>query len=230
LASTQITARENVKNEIAYDGDVIVTAEQTGGYGRRGRSWQHQPGNVYMTLTRFFSDENKEMLQHYGFIASLAIASACRELLENTMAQTVIKWPNDVLVNDAKIAGILLERVDHKLLLGVGVNLVTPQGVDQNVVGLDQFLPQPILPIDFITLFLRHFLLHEEQLKNEGFAMIRHLWLVQAKGVGQPITARLANGTVLTGNFLDLDQHGALLLDTGEMIKTITSADIFFAE
>jgi BirA family biotin operon repressor/biotin-[acetyl-CoA-carboxylase] ligase len=230
LPSTQIMARERLKDGLAKDGDAIVTLEQTAGYGRRGRMWKHQPGNVYLTLTRFFTPETRDTLPHYGFLASLALAATCRDFLQNTMAKVIIKWPNDVLVNDAKIAGILLERVEEVLLLGVGVNLVTPQDVDQQVIGLDQFLTYSLSPQDFIPVFLQHLKQYEDQLKDQGFAAIRDLWLSQAKGQGQAITARLANSTVLHGTFLDLDQQGALLLDTGDSIKTITSADIFFTE
>lgn len=232
LPSTQILSRDHVNKRTAQDGDVIVTAEQTAGYGRRGRVWKHQGGNVYLTLTRFFSDAQKHLLPHYGFITSLAIADTCRHFLQGTMAQIVLKWPNDVLVNDAKIAGILLEKADMGdqtvLLLGVGVNLVTPQDVDQQVAALDQFLPQPVTAKDFILVFLQHLAMYEEQLRQQGFGVIRQQWLAQAKGQGGPIAARLANGTVLDGIFLDLDNHGALLLQMGDTLKTITSADIFF--
>ena len=225
-------ARDHVISNTAKDGDVIVTAEQTAGYGRRGRAWQHQTGNVYLTLTRFFNDDMKDLLYHYGFITSLAIAAACRETLTGTMAKIDLKWPNDVLVNDGKIAGILLEKTEQGdqtvLLLGVGVNLVTPPDVDQKVAALDQFLPQNMLPRDFILVFLRSFTQYEQQLRQQGFAPIRQAWLEQAKGQGDIIAARLANGTVLEGRFLDLDHHGALLLQTDEAIKTITAADIFF--
>jgi BirA family biotin operon repressor/biotin-[acetyl-CoA-carboxylase] ligase len=231
LDSTQIKARGRVQNNQAKDGDIILTSEQTAGYGRRGRSWVHQQGNVYMTLTRLFDDTTIEQLPLYGFVASLAIAATCRDFLAGTMAHIVLKWPNDVLVNDAKISGILLERIDHVLLLGIGVNLVTPHDVDQQVAGLDQFSAGTISPLDFTTCFAKHFSHYETILRRDGFPVLRTQWLEQAKGQGHILTARLANGTILTGTFLDLDHHGALLLDLGDgTIKTISSADIFFNE
>ena len=232
LPSTQITARDHVQNGTAKDGDVIITAEQTAGYGRRGRSWSHENGNVYLTLIRHFDQGSKEKLYHYGFLASLSIAAACRECLNGTMAQVKLKWPNDVLVNDAKIAGILLERSEQAdasyLLMGVGVNLVTPSGVDQPVAALDQFMSGIVPARAFILAFLRHLSMYEAMLRDKGFATIRQEWLAQAKGQGEPIIARLANGTVLNGTFLDLDAQGALLLQTDEMLKAVTAADIFF--
>jgi BirA family biotin operon repressor/biotin-[acetyl-CoA-carboxylase] ligase len=231
LHSTQIAARSAIENNPTLDQSVITTAVQTAGYGRRGRAWAHQSGNVYMTLIRRCDGEYADHLPLYGFIASLAIADTCRHFLAGSMAHVVIKWPNDVLVNDAKIAGILLERVEHTLLLGMGVNLVTPDDVDQIVTGLDQFMQGHIEPTDFVTVFLKHFVHYETMLREQGFAALRHVWLEQAKGQGQEITARLANGTILHGIFLDLDHHGAMLLDNGDgTITTITSADIFFNE
>lgn len=232
LSSTQVTSRQTVDNGTAQDGQVVITAEQTAGYGRRGRSWHHQTGNVYLTLTRFFSDADKHLLPHYGFITSLAIAETCRHFLYGTMARVILKWPNDVLVNDAKIAGILLEKIDTTertvLLLGVGINVITPQNVDQQVAALDQFMPHPLAARDVIPVFLHHLARYEDDLRQNGFPAIRHLWLQQAKGQGQPVAARLANGTVLEGLFLDLDNQGALLLQIGDTLKTVTSADIFF--
>ncbi len=234
MPSTQILARESVEQGHACNGDVIITAEQIAGYGRRGRSWTHQAGNVYLTLTRFFAVNQQHLLAHYGFVASLAIAAACQHFVTGTLATVTLKWPNDVLVNNAKIAGILLEKLEQPagcvLLLGVGVNLVTPQDVDQKVAALDQFLPNSMAPKDFILVFLEHFTKFEIALRQGGFAAIRQQWLAAAKGQGQPITARLANGTNLDGVFLDLDHQGALLLQTDDMIKTITAADIFFTD
>lgn len=232
LESTQITAREHFQNGTATDGDVIVAAEQTGGYGRRGRAWQSREGNLYMTLTRMFTAETKPLLYHYGFITSLAVADACRHWLGGTMAQVKLKWPNDVLVDDAKISGILLEKADRDdatvLLLGMGVNLITPSDVDQKVAAIDQFVPHPPSARDFLLVFLRFLAQYEAQLHQQGFAAVRQMWLDQAKGQGDIIAARLANGTVLEGRFLDLDHHGALLLQTDDALKTITAADIFF--
>jgi BirA family transcriptional regulator, biotin operon repressor / biotin---[acetyl-CoA-carboxylase] ligase len=233
LPSTQVTSRQRIEDGLAHDGDVIITAEQTAGYGRRGRAWYHQPGNVYLTLTRFFDDKNKHLLGFYGFVTSLAIGAACRHYLAETDISVVLKWPNDVLVDNGKIAGILLERMEKDdqtiLLLGTGINLVPPQDVDQSVSGLNNWLAKHLQPHDFILVFLRFFSQYEEQLHQHGFPALRQSWLSHAKGQGDKITARLANGTILTGIFLDLDHHGALLLQMDdETVKTITAADIFF--
>ena len=109
-------------------GFAVVAGEQTAGRGRQGRSWISPPGSgIYLTLTQRASHD----LPEQGFV-SIVAGVAVAEWLERYGVLVGLKWPNDLRVNGRKVGGILCERHDQDLIIGVGVNWsASPQGIDQ---------------------------------------------------------------------------------------------------
>lgn len=216
----------------APDGTVVWAREQTAGRGRRGKTWSSPPGNLYLTLVLRPRGEALALAQ-LGFVAALALADAVEPLLAPGR-RLRLKWPNDLLVNGAKVSGILLESQATAagspawLLLGLGVNLATePPDLPYPATSIAGQGPAPA-PAPVLEAFLQHFSRWRDALQREGFGSIRGAWLARAAGVGESITARLPNRT-LVGIFRDLDADGALLLDTPDGQRhRITAADLFF--
>ena len=209
----------------------IVALRQTAGYGRRGRAWTQGAGDFAGSLL-FTSDAPKERLGQLSFAAALAVYDAVEALAPQ--GDLRLKWPNDVLLNRAKLAGLLLEMVEigagHALVLGVGVNVVSKPretayptarlldaGVDAAAVA------PPALAAALDAAFWRYVALWRAQ----GFAPLRKVWLERAAGLGETVTARLPNETA-TGIFEDIDDTGGLVLRIEEGTRIISAGDVFF--
>jgi BirA family transcriptional regulator, biotin operon repressor / biotin---[acetyl-CoA-carboxylase] ligase len=206
----------------APEGTVVWSREQTGGRGRRGRHWASPVGNLY-TSTILRPDCPAQRAAELGFAAALAVADivpAGREVR--------VKWPNDVLVDGGKIAGILLEsaigqtgQVQH-VVAGIGVN-----------VGFAPQLPEMRYPgsalggsveaaLEKLTAALAARL---AEWRREGFETVRAAWLAKAGPLGAEVDVKLGEGLV-RGRFAGLDREGALLLDTATGPRKIVSGEL----
>ena len=206
----------------APEGTVVWSREQSGGRGRRGRVWASPVGNLY-TSTILRPDCPAQRAAELGFAAALAVADivpAGREVR--------VKWPNDVLVDGGKIAGILLEsaigqtgQVQH-VVAGIGVN-----------VGFAPQLPEMRYPgsalggsveaaLEKLAAALAARL---AEWRREGFETVRAAWLAQAGPIGAEVDVRLGDELV-RGRFAGLDREGALLLDTATGPRKIVSGEL----
>lgn len=211
----------------------IMALRQTAGRGRRGRAWRDPGGNFAATLV-MRPPEPADQVALRSFVAALALHDALVSLTGRAEA-FALKWPNDVLLGGAKLAGILLEStgqgrgVQH-LAIGIGVNLRNappPEGDTLRPASLSQDLGLTIAPQEFLTHLAAAWARREAQLQVEGFAPLRAAWLARAARLGQTITAR-AGGTETTGIFQTIDETGALVLATPEGTRAIAAADVFF--
>lgn len=220
--------------EGAEDGTLIWAREQTQARGRGGRSWSSQPGNLFLSLILRPECAANEAAQ-LGFVAALATADGVGSVAP-PLIEVRFKWPNDVLFNDRKGVGILLEsqltpdgRVDW-LVLGVGVNVRSfPRELDPPATSLHfEGAPPSLTASDLLEAFARHFLTWTNRWLEDGFAPIRRAWLGRAKGVGEAIRVRLPQET-LHGVFRDLDAGGALLVETDDgKTRSIAAGDVYF--
>lgn len=214
----------------------IFAAEQTAGVGRRGRVWASPKGNFAATVVLPL----KEPVHHAAlrsFVAANALYDACRDTL-GAASGLSLKWPNDVLYKDRKLAGILLEtlgRGPSHLCIGFGVNLNSdPSGdtIEQGgltPIRLGDHLHQAIDPLVFLSLLATHFDAWNRSFEAAGFAPTRSEWMKRAARLGQVITARTGQRSV-TGIFETVDDTGALVLQAPDQRHLITAADIFFDE
>lgn len=213
------------------DGTIIWAKEQTAGRGRRGREWSSPPGNLYFSLV-LRPDVAVAKAAEFGFIAALAVFDTLGTLGEAGNSVDC-KWPNDILLNERKVAGILLEtetggdgRPDW-VILGVGINVETFPGETDFPATSIRNEDFGATEVDCLESFCRHFLKWTNTWREEGFSPIRKNWLWRCYGQGEEIEVRL-EGETLTGVFTDLDEDGALLLKTGDGVRRITAGDIFF--
>lgn len=214
-------------SEGAPEGTLITAVRQTAGRGRRGRTWVSLEGNLYLSLVL---SPGAGGMGAVGFAASLAAADVVAQYAPGH--DVAVKWPNDVLLDGAKIAGLLIEAVPDRagmVVLGVGINVAHhPSDTPYPATSLGAVGPVPAVN-DLRDAFCAAFLIHYEGSRRDGFAPLRAAWLARARGLGGAITVNL-EGARYDGTFAGLDEAGALVLDQGESgVRKITAGDVFFA-
>ena len=219
----------------APDGTVVRAKRQTAGRGRHGRRWDSPEGNLYCSLLLRPHVLPAEAAQ-ITFVAALALGEALDGALPAGRLQLAFKWPNDVLLDGRKVAGILLEssgsrkgRIDW-LVVGCGLNV---GHFPKHVSGYpatslcDAGVTEPDVD-DLLAAFVRAFALWRIRWQSEGLGPVREAWLARAGCIGGEITVRLPRDE-LRGRFVGLDGSGALLLDLPDgSRRTVTAGDVFF--
>lgn len=210
----------------------IAARQQSAGRGRRGRAWVSEAGNLYTTL--LLSDAAPpSCLSGICFVAALALHDAILDTAHGLApAQLRLKWPNDLLLDGRKIAGILVEGASraesHAVAIGFGVNCAHhPQETEYpaaDLAGADfSVSPERLLGGLGASMEMR---LQEWQ-RGENFAVVRAAWLARASGIGAPIEVRLPNRT-MSGTFEAIDEGGALVLRRGDgALESIAAGDVF---
>jgi BirA family biotin operon repressor/biotin-[acetyl-CoA-carboxylase] ligase len=211
----------------------IIADRQTSGRGRRGRVWESPPGNLAATLLIDPGRPAAECAQ-LSFVTAVAVADVLSAFAPH--ANIRVKWPNDVLAEGKKIAGILLESASSGsappqwLAIGIGINLKHfPPQTEFPATSLAVLGAEPPAPREALTALAASFAKWYETWRGRGFAPIREAWLARAAGLGARIVARLSNGEA-TGVFEGLDETGALILREGHgRTRAIAAGEIFFA-
>jgi BirA family transcriptional regulator, biotin operon repressor / biotin---[acetyl-CoA-carboxylase] ligase len=205
----------------------IVGREQGLGRGRQGRVWQSPLGNLHITLLL----PAPCVIRHQpklGFVAGVALFKAVKSLLPVNVDIT-LKWPNDLLLNGEKTAGLLVEGLGNgaAVAIGVGVNIVahpddTPYPAAHLQSVVTELTAQMVLEHLSITL--------SEELQSfadgSGFPLTRQRWLAASAHLGKTVSVRSGEST-LSGRFKDIDEDGRLLLETDMGTVRIDAGDVF---
>jgi BirA family biotin operon repressor/biotin-[acetyl-CoA-carboxylase] ligase len=203
----------------------ITAARQTAGRGRRGRAWDMAEGNLAATLL-LRPEAAPAVTGQLSFAAALAAAELVQHFAP--AAAVTVKWPNDVLAEGRKIAGILLEGGTGWLAVGIGANLAHhPEGTVFPATSLPQLGVAAPSCDQALTLLAARFAHWYDAWMENGFEALRAAWLKRASGLGAPITARLPHET-RQGVFVGLDASGALLLKEGAGVRAIAAGEVFF--
>lgn len=218
----------------------IIADAQTAGRGRRGNQWVSKTGNLYATLL-FTPGCSLPVAASLSFVTALSVYDAVETVAPalTRAGQLKLKWPNDLLLEDAKLTGILIETAPGpeghvadapNLAVGIGVNLAHhPEDTPYPATDLAAH-NAPVTPLDMATAIAAHFETRFAQWnRGAGFDATRADWLVRARGVGGPITVRLHNETI-EGEFVSLDADGALELRTGDTLRKISAGEVFFPD
>ena len=220
--------------EGAEDGTLVWARRQTAGYGRQGRHWDSAEGNLFISLVTRPDCALADAAQ-LSFLTALALGDAVGSVAP-PMIEVTYKWPNDVLFNGRKGAGILLESKGSDsgglewLVIGVGVNVTSfPTEARYPATSLHfEGCPTSVSAVDVLEAFSRHLLTWINGWLDDGFASARQAWLNHAQGLSEEIEVRLPAET-LRGRFEGLDASGALevtLPDGGR--RTIAAGDVYF--
>ncbi len=207
----------------------VTAASQSAGRGRRNSSWMSPPGNLYATL--LLSEPSKpEQAPQLSFVAALALHDAVAACAPQLGPSLTLKWPNDLLLGGAKIAGILIEgesEPEFSVAVGIGVNCAS-HPVDTPFPATDLKASGALVtPAQVFTALSAAMLRRLAQWqRGQGFAAIRTDWLKRAAGLGGPIRVRLPERE-LSGHFEGLDEQGRLLLHTDSGVTTVTAGEVF---
>lgn len=212
---------------------LFVTAKrQTNGRGRRGRPWISEAGNLYVSIL-LKAPAKTEKCAMLSFVACVAVREAILDCLPRAEQGCELKWPNDILLHGAKLAGLLLEAREENgvinIVIGIGVNCAhfpadTPYPATSLSAEGYTLSPDDLFP-GIKRRFLENLSLWQE---GKNFGEIRAKWLRAARGVGQEIIVRLENEEI-AGIFRDLDHQGQLVLGQSQRADRIIAAgDVFF--
>ncbi len=214
----------------------ICALRQTAAKGRRGRAWVNPEGNFSATLAMRPTGGPADAALR-SFVAALALFDTFVALTGRAEALS-LKWPNDVLLNGGKVAGILLESsgggpAGSVLSIGIGINLVTAPiaaEVETRALRPVSLLSETGVSLtaeEVLNQLATDFARYEAQFATYGFPPIRAAWLDRAARLGQVITARTGTSET-TGTFETVDEQGQIVIKTAKGRVAIPAADVFF--
>lgn len=218
----------------------IVTGHQTDGRGRRGRVWETPPGNLATSLL-VTTEARREIAASLGFVAGLALNAAIHAVAPGVLVRVgldglddrnrhrlTLKWPNDVLADGAKVAGILLEVEPSQdrlaVVIGIGINVAAvPDGLPYAATSLRALGADVDADGVFAALcdaWVDFYRLWDE---GRGLGLIRSLWLEQAAGLGAPVAVVLGKD-IIRGTFETLDDEGRLVVLSEDGARRVVAA------
>ena len=209
----------------APSGTVIVAERQTAGRGRLGRQWFSEPGAslTFSLLWRLPPGSSPSGL-------SLAVGVALAEALETKgIGGLALKWPNDLLRDGKKLAGVLIELVPgtpHAAVIGVGLNLHLPEAMPDEMHAIAATLPADVSPNDLLARMLVSLQAALMEFGNGGFVGLRERWLARCDHVDKPVRIVSEFAPPLEGRCIGVDVDGALMVETAVCIQRILSGDV----
>ncbi len=209
------------------EGLAILALRQTAGRGSRGRQWEAPAGNLNLSV---LLRPKLPMAQFsvYPLLAGIAVADAVSAFLPADPAP-VLKWPNDVLLGGAKLAGILIDAAPSDdvagwLVIGIGINLVAaPQLANRRTTTLAQHGGQaePPQAAQTVLNFLKHWL---DVLDHSGVSPIIDAWQQRGHAIGTQLRLTGVDAEV-SGRFAGLSPSGELLLNVGNRIERFQTGE-----
>ncbi|WCR57272.1 MAG: Bifunctional ligase/repressor BirA [Rickettsia asembonensis] len=254
IDSTSSEAMRTAKMGIVDSNYAVLAKSQTKARGRSGKNWQSRIGNLHVSLL-IKPNKELELLPQLSFVAALAVYDCMSSRSSPTGSSkpttndavsyfldpvrglrddiVQLKWPNDVLVNGRKIAGILLESVkvenNYYLIIGIGINITYhPDNIDQPTTSLISENLPPIEPQALLEKLIENFEKYYQIWHNNGFSFIRKKWLEHAYKLHKNISIKYQND-IVTGLFKDIDSTGRIILQLpSKKIISFSTAELFF--
>jgi BirA family biotin operon repressor/biotin-[acetyl-CoA-carboxylase] ligase len=215
------TSTNDTAMALAVDGapewTLVAAGHQTEGRGRRGRTWTDQPGQALLCSVVLRPSLAPDRLGLVSIAGGVAMAEAARAIAGREVR---CKWPNDLLLDGAKVGGVLAESeivnaIVRHAVVGVGVNLSAPEDVPGaggiGEVGVEDLLARYLLSLRRLI---------------EGPDEIPSRWAVLSDTLGRRVEATTAGGDAVRGVAVDLDETGALLIDTDAGRVRVASGDV----
>jgi len=231
LKSTNIIAKEKASHraEGIDEGTLIIAERQSAGKGRLGREWFSPAGGIWLSII-LFPQLSPSYISRITLMTAVAVIKAIKIY---TQIRSQIKWPNDILINEKKVCGILTEMsaeldMINWVVLGIGINVNIdhrefPQDIQENTISLKETLDKEVLRVKLVQAFLQEFEKYYEKLKRKEFPSILREWKLYSHTLGKKI--RLDMGEkVVTGEAVNINEEGAMILkkEDGELIKIIS--------
>jgi len=224
--STQDVA-EALAREGAGEGLVVVAEEMSGGRGRLGRKWVAGKGGLWFTI--LLKPPTVEGLQLISLGAGVAVAEALRELHG---VEATLKWPNDVLVDDKKLCGILVEgRMEadrvHYVLVGVGINVNNdiPEELRDTAVSLKELLGVLVPRVPLLAATLVKFAGIYALLRQGRHGEVLLRWKKLSSTLGRNIRV-ITHDEVIEGKAIDVGIDGSLVVEVRGTLRKVYAGDV----
>lgn len=211
----------------AKSGTVFQAIVQTKGRGRHGRIWHSPKGNLYLSVI-FHPSRPQSEWPSVSLVAGLALAETL--IPQADRALVTLKWPNDVLVDDRKIAGVLLEVYKGVVIIGIGVNLAEAPDVDKHswpVTTLADHSSHPVLIDQFrdrLCYCLQDYLNHWDK---EGLVPFIAPWTDKAAYLNDDIVLRFDKNKEIKGRLKGINPDGTMQLETdADGVLSVSAGDV----
>lgn len=231
ITSTNFLAKQLLKNETnnLLEGTVLIAEEQTAGRGRLGRNWHSPAGGIWFTII-LFPDMEPAYVSSITLMSAVVLVNSLKTLYK---FKPQIKWPNDIVFNGQKIAGILTEmsvRMDkiNYVLVGIGINanLQTdkfPAEIRDQSISLTEILQKPISRTQLLQLVLENFEKYYHILQKNQISFILEEWKKNTETLGKYI-AIMSEEKIISGKAIDVNLDGSLVVkeDNGNLLNILS--------
>ncbi|MHC2994543.1 MAG: biotin--[acetyl-CoA-carboxylase] ligase [Candidatus Atribacteria bacterium] len=235
LESTNIMAKEKVshKEEEINEGTVIIAERQSAGKGRLGRKWFSPTGGIWLSII-LYPQLSPSYIPRITLMTAVAVVKAIERCAQ---IKGQIKWPNDILINEKKVCGILTEMsveldLINWVVVGIGINVDIkkqefPEDIREKTTSLKEALRKEISRVRLVQIFLKEFERYYELLKKREISLILKEWKSYSHTLGKKIKINIGEN-IVTGEAIDVNEKGELILKKkgGELIEIISGTII----
>lgn len=235
LESTNIIAKEKAthKEEGVNEGTIVIAERQSAGKGRLGRNWFSPAGGIWLSMI-LYPQLSPSYIPRITLMTAVAVVKAIERC---TKIKTQIKWPNDILINEKKVCGILTEMsaeldLINWVVVGIGVNVNIkqqefPENIRERTTSLKEALRKEISRVRLVQMFLKEFERYYELLKKREISLILKEWKSYSHTLGKKIRVDMGE-RIITGEAVDINEEGALILkkEDGELVEIISGTII----
>ena len=227
LESTNQTAKNLLFNQQIHSKQIILALSQTKGVGKNNRVWQSMAGNLFCSIIIQIANEFCQNYTQLSLLTAVAFGKTLQQIKPNLPIN--YKWPNDILLDCQKVAGILIDSTQTRqgyqdFIIGIGVNLKHhPNIINLQATNLTNYNID-LSCLQFLQYFLPNFDFLLQNWQNYGFLGVKKLWLSLAYKINQEINIDF-EGKKHNGIFIDINQQGNIVLQTTEKQLVIANCD-----
>ena len=229
VKSTNLEIKKMISSKININNLCLSADNQTDGYGRRNAKWFSYKGNIHLSILVKPKCSINEVNQ-LSFMTSITLGDTLKKIKSNINIK--YKWPNDILLNKKKIAGVIVETssfVNKKIkwvIIGIGLNIKKSPNLNTKEFKITSLNKEKIYvrKDDFIDLFLQRFFRNYEFWKKKGFNFIKKKWISNVYKKNNKIVVKYQNNYI-KGKILDLLINGGIKLKTSKETKELFYGD-----
>lgn len=229
IDSTNLRAIDVIMSERKIDW--ITSSVQTNGKGRIDKTWSSPQGGLYATRIINSDKLNYSNLSQFSILSSVAVAKSIESFLFDKKVS--LKWPNDIFLARKKVAGILIQSINHKnrlfVIVGIGINVLKTHSESNEYSYIEDFNRDIQLDLCFESLVTNL----NEMINNWGygknFSDVKEFWLSRCNHIGNKIIVK-TNNTSKEGLFEDIDENGNLILSLDGKNELINTSNVLIEE
>ena len=229
VKSTNLEIKKMISSKININNLCLSADNQTDGYGRRNAKWFSYKGNIHLSILVKPKCSINEVNQ-LSFMTSITLGDTLKKIKSNINIK--YKWPNDILLNKKKIAGVIVETssfVNKKIkwvIIGIGLNIKKSPNLNTKEFKITSLNKEKIYvrKDDFIDSFLQRFFRNYESWKKKGFNFIKKNWISNVYKKNNKIVVKYQNNYI-KGKILDLLINGGIKLKTSKETKELFYGD-----